>query len=243
MEVWMSLHRARLARGLDLDDVAAATRLSPAVVRKIDEGRFHELPSGLYARAYVRAFAAAVDLPPEETLRGLQPLLPREADPLPILRDMVEPSALERLRALGARCWAGTLASRPARRSAGATTYASLSMRCAIGTVDGLLVLGIDAVLVLLTAWSCGVTVEVLLDRAGTPVAVFCAVPLTIYFVLFGGVAGRTPGACFWEAANTLRHLQADGGGKARYTSLLPYSCQGDRIRSPHAPRSAGSGG
>jgi cytoskeletal protein RodZ len=77
MEVWMSLHRARLARGLDLDDVAAATRLSPAVVRKIDEGRFHELPSGLYARAYVRAFAAAVDLPPEETLRGLQPLLPR----------------------------------------------------------------------------------------------------------------------------------------------------------------------
>ncbi len=81
------LRRARLERGIDLMELAARTRLSPRVVQQIDEGRFAELPGGLYARAYVRAFASEVGLDPRHVLLELEPVLPTVDDPIEGLRD------------------------------------------------------------------------------------------------------------------------------------------------------------
>ena len=54
------LRQARLDAGLALSDIERRTRISPTMLRWIDEGHFHRLPAGIYARAYVRAFAEAV---------------------------------------------------------------------------------------------------------------------------------------------------------------------------------------
>lgn len=164
------LHRGRLERGLSIADIAASTRLPPSMVTKIDEGRFEELPAGVYARAYVRAFAAAVGVDPARVLRDLDGLLPEAPDPFPLLREIKQAAQLRRRRAWLLPRWFGA-------------------------TVDAAALLAINALMVRLIAYVSGLSVSVLLQDASASVAIVCAVPLTTYFVLFGGIAGRTPGA------------------------------------------------
>jgi cytoskeletal protein RodZ len=70
------LREARLASGLDLRAVAERTCISPLMLRHIDEGRFQKLPAGIYARAWVKAFAQAVGLEPDVALREVGAQLP-----------------------------------------------------------------------------------------------------------------------------------------------------------------------
>ena len=100
------LKRARLQRGLSLSKVATLTCLSPRIVRQLDEGLFAELPGGVYARSYVRAFAAAVGLDPDEAVHALAAELPEPGDPLRVLRetaDLSTPGWIRDLRRQAAR--------------------------------------------------------------------------------------------------------------------------------------------
>nr|MBA3641040.1 helix-turn-helix domain-containing protein [Acidobacteriota bacterium] len=80
MDVQVDLHRARLARGLSLEEILGRTALSLGVLKKIDEGRYSELPPGLYARSYVKMFAVEVGVEPELALANLEPVLPAAPD-------------------------------------------------------------------------------------------------------------------------------------------------------------------
>lgn len=168
MNVQTDLHHARLARGLSLDDLLVRTALSHGVLRKIDEGRFAELPPGLYARAYVRTFAAEVGVEPEAAIANLQLLLPEAPDPFPVLREIRDDSA-------------GTLHLQLARISA--AVFDAM-----------LLIVAVVAPVLLLASWSIGVAVSVLLADAGGALGAFCALPLALYFVVFDGIGGATPG-------------------------------------------------
>src|SRR5688500_14487545 len=97
------LHDARLRKNVSLAILAARTSLSPAVVRKIDEGRFGDLPPGLYARSYVKSFATEVGLEPAEALKAVEHLLPGVPDPLPMMRELKGPTVTDRFRAMAAR--------------------------------------------------------------------------------------------------------------------------------------------
>ncbi len=164
------LHHGRVAKGLSIKQIAAATRLSPLIVSKIDQGRFDELPAGLYARSYVRAFAAAVGVDPGRALDELAELLPPAPDPFPVLREVKEAAS-----------------GRPRRDWA--------LPRCLVAGIDAAALLAINAIVIRLIAYASGLPVAVLLQHASAAVAIVCAVPVTMYFVLFGGIAGRTPGA------------------------------------------------
>jgi hypothetical protein len=88
VDVRRHLYHARISKHLSLQQLGTRTALSPSVLKNIDEGRFELLPSGVYARSYVRTFAAEVGLDPEPTLAQLEHLLPGAPDPLPALSDM-----------------------------------------------------------------------------------------------------------------------------------------------------------
>jgi hypothetical protein len=168
MDVQTHLHRARLERQLSLADLAARTALSVSVLQKIDAGRFGELPAGVYARAYVRAFAAEVGADPVETLSAVEELLPRAPDPFPVLRDV---------------------------RSGPETTLHLQLARCSAAALDALGLLGAVVMpVVLLASWSSGVEVRALMADAGGALGAFCALPLALYFLLFDGIGGATPG-------------------------------------------------
>jgi transcriptional regulator with XRE-family HTH domain len=154
------LREAREARGLAPQDVVRATGLTPRVVAAIEDGRFDELPAGLYARSFVRAYAAAVGLDPPEVLRDFGPLLPDA--PLDLL-------ALAELR-----------------RSAATGRWRYL----AAAIVDAAILLGIDTATLHVSAAVCGVAPWHLLKAAPGSLLVLSATTTALYFWLLGATVG-----------------------------------------------------
>ncbi|OFW18331.1 MAG: hypothetical protein A3G21_07450 [Acidobacteria bacterium RIFCSPLOWO2_12_FULL_66_21] len=159
---------ARRMRGLSLAEIANTTRLSPRHLEAIDEGRFADLPVGIYARSYVRAFADAVGLDTAE-LAAILPLLPTEEDPLP---------AAARARA--------AVAARAER-------VPRTRVPAAAG-LDLLLLFILNAVIVRVVAMTCGIGAGALLTHTPLPLIVLCATTWVLYFILLAGVHGRTMG-------------------------------------------------
>jgi cytoskeletal protein RodZ len=76
------LKAAREARGLPLSEIAATTKIAPAALEALERGDYSRLPGGIYARAFIRAYAAQVGLDPETAVRefvGEVSALEREA--------------------------------------------------------------------------------------------------------------------------------------------------------------------
>lgn len=170
MDARTFLHQARLDSQLELSDLASRTALSPAVLRNIDEGCFSELPPGLYARSYVRTFAAEVGLNPALAVQELEHLLPPAPDPFPLLREI-----------------------------AAATTDSWGVPRCAAIATDACILLLINSALVALVAACSGIAAGRMLNEAAPALAAILTVPVVAYFLLFAGVGGRTPGASLWH--------------------------------------------
>ena len=70
------LRSARLARGIDLKEVARATRISIRVLEAIEAGNMHVLP-GAYTRAFLRDYANYLGLDPAHILAGFDAETPR----------------------------------------------------------------------------------------------------------------------------------------------------------------------
>jgi hypothetical protein len=164
------LHAARLSSGLSLHDIAERTRLSPRVVRALDEGRFDDLPGGLYARSYVRAFASTVAADPETVEHQLIPLLPDVDDPVSAVRGALTVAPTE---------------SDERRHAGGILAAASL---------DAVLLMMLNGGLTGAVAAACGLTSGQLLAHHGLAFSAVCSLATVSYFVLFGGIDGRTPG-------------------------------------------------
>jgi len=62
------LRRARLQRGLEIDQLASITKISPNYLRCIEEERYEELPAVVYVRGFVAAAARALGLDPDEAV-------------------------------------------------------------------------------------------------------------------------------------------------------------------------------
>jgi len=58
------LRRARLLRGLEIDDVATATKVNPTYLRFLEEERFDDLPAVVYVRGFVAAYARLLGVDP-----------------------------------------------------------------------------------------------------------------------------------------------------------------------------------
>jgi len=92
-----TLRREREVRGIDLREVAEATKISVRFLQAIETGRIDILPGGIFPRAFVRQYAAYLGLDPEKTVAEfiyatageMPPAVPREtpmgpARPLPL---------------------------------------------------------------------------------------------------------------------------------------------------------------
>jgi flagellar biosynthesis protein FlhG len=64
------LRRARLLRGLEIDDVAASTKVNPTYLRFLEEERFDDLPAVVYVRGFVSAYARLLGIDPAQVAPG-----------------------------------------------------------------------------------------------------------------------------------------------------------------------------
>lgn len=89
-----TLRQQRERRGLTLAAVANSTKISSRLLASLESGDLSRWPGGLYRRAFVRAYAAAVGLPPEPTLCEFVRLFPEPGQDPPALLDDNDPRRL-----------------------------------------------------------------------------------------------------------------------------------------------------
>ena len=65
-ELGTQLKEAREAKGYSLEDVQALTKIQKRYLQGIEEGNYAMMPGSFYVRAFIKQYAEAVDLNPEE---------------------------------------------------------------------------------------------------------------------------------------------------------------------------------
>ncbi|WP_106497560.1 helix-turn-helix domain-containing protein [Lentibacillus sp. Marseille-P4043] len=76
MEIGTRLKEARMEKELSLDSVQETTKIQKRYLMAIEEGNFHILPGKFYARAFIKEYANAVGLDPNELLEEYKEEIP-----------------------------------------------------------------------------------------------------------------------------------------------------------------------
>src|SRR5262245_14151219 len=63
-----NLRRIRVQRGVTLEQIADATKVSVDLWKGLEQNDFSRWPTGIYARSYLRSYSAAVGADPETTV-------------------------------------------------------------------------------------------------------------------------------------------------------------------------------
>ena len=63
------LREARELKGITLNEIAAATKISISVLEALEQNDISRLPGGIFSRAFIRSYANAVGLDPEKAVR------------------------------------------------------------------------------------------------------------------------------------------------------------------------------
>src|SRR6266513_3295186 len=71
-----NLRRLRVKRGISLESIAAATKVHTDLWAGLERNDFSRWPAGIYARAYVRAYAVEVGVDPDATVDEFSRLFP-----------------------------------------------------------------------------------------------------------------------------------------------------------------------
>ena len=177
------LKQARERRRISLASIARQWGIREQNLELIERDRFEDLPTGLYGRAAVRAYATAVGLPADEVLKEVADRLRSPEDPL---------DGMARVRGLTRqpeRTLKEILHMPATDIKLSTTTRAQVA-----NVIDALFLLVVDFLLLELTALVAGVrSTEVLRAAAPAMIALFALIA-ALYFVLLGGLARTTVG-------------------------------------------------
>lgn len=85
MDIGQTLRDARQRRGLSLQEISRATKISVQILEAIERNQTDALAGGLYMRGYLRAYANQVGLNPADIVSGF--LAGQEASEIDGLRE------------------------------------------------------------------------------------------------------------------------------------------------------------
>lgn len=68
MDIGSKLQKVRIDKGISLREISSATKISPQVLEALERNDIARLPGGIFARGYIRAYAAELGLNPEEVV-------------------------------------------------------------------------------------------------------------------------------------------------------------------------------
>jgi len=78
------LRSERETRKLSLEEVSSTTRIPRRTLESLEEDRFEELPSGVFVRGFIKAYASAVEIDAEEVLAQFDQERPQIPTPPPL---------------------------------------------------------------------------------------------------------------------------------------------------------------
>lgn len=86
-ELGQMLRNARLENQISLEDLEEVTKIRKRYLEAIEDGNYKVLPGTFYVRAFIKSYAEAVGLDPNEVLRLYQNVIPApEQDPIEPIR-------------------------------------------------------------------------------------------------------------------------------------------------------------
>jgi hypothetical protein len=145
----------------------------------MEEGRFGDLPTGIYARASVRTYAAALELDVPAILMRCAPLLPVAEDPI---------EAMRRLNGIAARPSPET--EPPIDR----TTSTLPDCRVIVASVIDASTMAVTLLVVVTCIVAMGLSVTSLDRSAAAPLFAVMLLVAVLYYTVFGGIVGQTIG-------------------------------------------------
>jgi Helix-turn-helix domain len=83
IEFGSKLRCQRERRSLSIDSIAESTKINHAFLAALERGDVSQIPAGLYRRAFIRAYAAAIGLTSESIVPEFVRLFPESGDPPP----------------------------------------------------------------------------------------------------------------------------------------------------------------
>lgn len=77
------LRRIRMGLGVEIEEIASVTKISPDYLRWIEQDRFHDLPAAVYLRGFLRQYAQYLRLDPARVTESYMQRFetPRRAEP------------------------------------------------------------------------------------------------------------------------------------------------------------------
>lgn len=90
----LELQRTRERRDLSLDQLAECTKISASLFAGLERGDLSRWPTGIFRRAFVRGYAQAVGLDPEETVARFLRVYPDADGEAPLTQPPVEPAGV-----------------------------------------------------------------------------------------------------------------------------------------------------
>jgi len=146
-------------------------------LRAIEAGRFSDLPSGVYARSALRAYASALKLNVNEILLLSGPLLPGVEDPI---------TAMRRLNGIAE---APLKHERVAARSSATPDWRAI----AASAIDAA-VMAFGLLVLVTCTIAMGLPMAALDRAAAGPIFAVMLLLATLYYIVFGGIVGQTVG-------------------------------------------------
>ncbi|MEC0203100.1 helix-turn-helix domain-containing protein [Paenibacillus lautus] len=98
-ELGQQLREARLQKGMSLDDVQEMTKIRKRYLEAIEAGDYKVLPGSFYVRAFIKTYAEAVGIDPDELLEGHKQDVPKsepEATMEPVIQKRATRPSAER---------------------------------------------------------------------------------------------------------------------------------------------------
>lgn len=81
------LKKARMEKGITLDDLEESTKIRKRYLEAIEEGNYKVLPGNFYVRAFIKSYAEAVGLNPDEVFQLYRNVIPtNEVEPVEPIR-------------------------------------------------------------------------------------------------------------------------------------------------------------
>ena len=188
-DLHVRLRQARERKGLTLTAIARAQGVREHNLVLIERNAFEDLPTGLYGRTAVRAYATAVGVDPDAAVAEAADRLRTPEDPI---------DGLARVRGIERPRPRRTVEVAPSVRD---PVRLPTSWRIPVAAlIDSALLIGIDAALLGLTAAVAGVRPAALMQEALPALLVVFALIAAMYFVLLGGVRRATIGTQLVQA-------------------------------------------
>lgn len=78
------LKTERQTRRLSLEEVSSTTRIPRKTLESLEGDRFDDLPSGVFVRGFIKAYASAVDIDAREVLARFDRQRPKTLPPSPL---------------------------------------------------------------------------------------------------------------------------------------------------------------